>query len=70
MTGPILDRAAVAARLRIKPDSVTRYVNRGQCPPPDGRVGRAPWWFAATIEEWLPARPGPGRPRKPTATRP
>jgi len=65
MTGPILDRQAVADRLRIKPDSVTRYVNRGQCPEPDGKVGRAPWWYEATIDAWIAARPGHGgRPRK------
>jgi predicted DNA-binding transcriptional regulator AlpA len=64
MTGLILDRAAVAARLGIHPDSVTRYMHRGQCPPPDGHAGRSPWWHEATIEAWILGRPGPGRPRK------
>ncbi len=64
----ILDRAAVAARLGIHPDSVTRYINRGQCPEPDGRAGQSPWWHEATIYGWIANRPGRGagggRPRK------
>lgn len=60
MTGAILDRAAVAARLGIHPDSVTRYIHRGQCPTPDGRAGRSPWWHAATIDAWIANRPGRG----------
>jgi hypothetical protein len=56
----ILDRAAVAARLGIDPDSVTRYVHRKQMPAPDGRAGQSPWWYETTIAEWEPTRPGQG----------
>jgi predicted DNA-binding transcriptional regulator AlpA len=68
VTDAILDRAAVAERLGIHRDSVTRLINRGQCPEPDGRAGQAPWWYEATITAWIASRPGRGagggRPRK------
>lgn len=76
-----MDRAAVAARLGIHPDSVTRYLTETRAklkrdeqldpsdlPQPDGYAGKSPWWWPATIEAWVPARPpkgaGAGRPRK------
>ena len=68
MTSPILDRAALAARLGIHPDSITRYLARRWVPAPDGHAGRSPWWYKATIDAWEPTRPGQGagggRPRK------
>lgn len=70
VTGAILDRAAVAARLGIHPDSVTRYRKRRThpFPEPDGRAGQSDWWYEATIDAWIASRPGSGagggRPRK------
>jgi hypothetical protein len=58
-----LDRAAVAARFGIKAASAMRAVKRGSLPTPDGWIGREPWWWATTLDEWQ--RPGrTGRPRK------
>lgn len=58
-----LDRAAVAGRYGIAPDSVTRLVHRGDLPAPDGHLGRSPWWYAETLDGHQ--RPGrTGRPRK------
>lgn len=50
--------ADVAAHLGVRPGTVRAYVARGQMPPPDGRLGRTPWWWAASIQEWT--RPGQG----------
>jgi hypothetical protein len=67
-SGAILDRAAVAARLGIHPDSVTRYRRRPGFPEPDGRSGQSDWWYEATIFAYIASRPGSGagggRPRK------
>lgn len=52
MMAAMLDRAALAARLGITPASVTRAVNRGSLPPPDGHVGDSPWWWSTTIDAW------------------
>lgn len=70
MTAPTqLDRAAVAVRYGIKPGSVTTEVRRGSLPKPDGHIGRSPYWWASTLDEWQ--RPGrTGRPRKTTTTDP
>lgn len=49
--------ADVSARLGIKAHTWTAYVARGEAPPPDGRLGRTPWWYPATIDAWEKARP-------------
>lgn len=62
-TATQLDRAAVAARYGILPASVTREVQRGSLPEPDGYMARSPWWWSTTLDAWT--RPGrTGRPRK------
>jgi hypothetical protein len=38
---------------------VSKAVVRGSLPPPDGFVGRSPWWWSTTLDGW--ARPGRGR---------
>jgi predicted DNA-binding transcriptional regulator AlpA len=61
----LLDRAAVAARLGVHPDSITRYRGRGDFPEPDATFGRSPAWLPETIDAWQANRPGrTGRPRK------
>ena len=66
----ILDRAALAARLGIHPDSVTREVHRSQIPRPAGRIGHLPYWYEDDLAAWEKTRPGrgagAGRPRKET----
>ena len=70
-----LDTAAVAERLGISAASVRRYMmaDRAQYgfPPPDGHIGRSPWWWSTTIDKWGKQRPGKGagagRPRRTTA---
>lgn len=37
---------------------VSAYLARGRMPAPDGRLGRTPWWWAATIKAWRPREEG------------
>lgn len=55
-----MDRAAVARRAGLKVTSIDTYQRRGSIPPPDGMLGRSPWWWSSTIERWLADRPGVG----------
>lgn len=48
----------VADHLEVAEGTVRGYLSRGQIPGEDGRLGRTPWWWRSTIEEW--ARPGQG----------
>lgn len=57
----IVDRPMLAEKLGIDVESVTRYINRGGAPQPDGHMGGRPWWFEATVTEWIKQRPGRGR---------
>ena len=69
----VLDRAAVATRLGVEPESVTQYLYRTRqrltenrplriwdMPLPDGYIGQSPWWYESTIAAWLASRPGQG----------
>lgn len=63
MSGPppgILDIDSIAKLLGVTPKSVRGYVADGRAPEPNGRIGQSPWWFEATITEWLAKRPGSG----------
>lgn len=51
-------REDVAEFLGVRPDTVSSYVHRGHLPPPDGRLGRTPWWHPETVRAW--ERPGRG----------
>lgn len=68
MSGEQLAAADVAARLGISAESWRSYVSTGYGPPPDGRLGRTPWWKPETVDAWNASRPGQGagggRPRK------
>lgn len=55
-----MDRAAVAARCGFKAANIDTYQRRGSMPPPDGVLGRSPWWWSSTIERWIAERPGVG----------
>lgn len=50
--------AAVADHLGVTLSTVRAYRARGQMPPPDGILGRTPWWWSSTITGW--ERPGRG----------
>lgn len=54
----------VAERLGIKPGSLAT----ARLPEPDALIGQTRGWRPATIEAWIPTRPGRGvgggRPRK------
>lgn len=58
----------VALMLGVTPATVRSYSARGVMPPPDGYLGRTPWWRPGTIKAWRAQRPGQGvgggRPRK------
>lgn len=56
----ILGTSAVARMLGVKAATVRAYRQRGVLPPPDGVAGQSPWWWEATIREWVPTRPGRG----------
>ena len=55
-TDTLLDVAAVASRLEVKPSTVRSYHKRGQMPPADNYFGRSPVWKEATIENWSSQR--------------
>lgn len=68
-----LDIAAVAQLLGVTPETIMRYrvadrAAKYPFPQEDGKIGRTPWWWRETIEEWRKNRPGAGagagRPRK------
>lgn len=50
----------VAALLGVTTATVRSYAARGILPPPDGRLGRTPWWKRGTITAWQKTRPGQG----------
>jgi hypothetical protein len=52
-----LNREAVAHRIGVKPDTLSRY----KLPPPDAMIGTVRGWLPETIDEWNAARPGRGR---------
>lgn len=55
-----LDRAAVAAKCGLAVTSIDTYQRRGSIPPPDGVIGRSPWWWSSTISAWMETRPSVG----------
>ena len=63
-----LSAADVAILLGLKAATIAAYRRDQLMPPADGMLGRTPWWFRDTIEEWWASRPGRGayggRPRK------
>jgi hypothetical protein len=61
IAGDQLDIAGVARLAGVNPRSISRYRLRGAIPEPDGYLGRSPWWWRPTIEEWLATRPSSGR---------
>ena len=72
MAGKQLTVRDVAARIGVAPGRVRAMLTvarrrraagqpaTGHIPEPDGVLGGAAWWWAATIEAWIPTRPGPG----------
>ena len=68
----MLDRAAVATILGVKPKSVSQYLTESKgegryakhpFPKPDGYVGRGPWWYREREDEirvWAASRRGQG----------
>lgn len=55
-----LTTAEVAARLGVKPSTVSGYHSRRLMPEPDGHLGRTVWWWESTIDAWNKDRPGLG----------
>ena len=58
--GRQLSTQDVAARLGVKPATVSGYRHRGRLPKPDGKLGKTVWWWESTIDAWQAARPGQG----------
>jgi hypothetical protein len=69
---PVLDRAAVAALIGVRPKTISQYlVESGPegryadhpFPAPDGRIGRGPYWLRKRekeIRKWAETRAGQG----------
>lgn len=59
-----LSRQEVADLAGIKAHSIDAYQKRGVMPPPDGRLGRSPYWLESTVRRWVAnRRVGPGKPK-------
>lgn len=60
MTAPSPDdqltTADVAELAGLEPGTIKRYRYRGSIPPPDGWLGRTPWWRRDTVDRWLEER--------------
>lgn len=54
----LLTMPDIAQMLGVKQVTIRVYLHRGQMPPPDGRLGRTPWWERETIETWARERKG------------
>lgn len=48
--------ADVAQAAGVSHSTLRSYLAREQMPAPTGRLGRTPYWDAATIQPWLDAR--------------
>jgi predicted DNA-binding transcriptional regulator AlpA len=46
----------VAARVGVKPDTISAYKARHQMPAPAGYLGRTPYWDRAAIDKWAAER--------------
>ncbi len=51
-----LSRTEVAARIGVKPDTLSRY----KLPEPDAMISTTRGWLPATIDTWNASRPGKG----------
>jgi len=49
-----LDMVATAAGLSAA--SLTEYIRRGTCPPPQIQLGRSPMWSRSVVSHWLSTR--------------
>lgn len=54
---PQVTSTEAAALAGVAPDTWSSYVSRGQAPAPDGRLGRTPWWWESTVQDWVAQRP-------------
>lgn len=69
---PVLDRAAVAALIGVRPKTISQYLVESKppgryqdhpFPAPDGYIGRGPYWLRRReqdIRKWAESRPGQG----------
>lgn len=64
MTSDRLSMAELADLMGISYASLRRVRLRGVVPEPDGMDGPHPYWYRATAEKYLAARPRRGRPRR------
>ena len=51
-----LSRSEVAARIGVKPDTLSRY----KLPEPDATIGSVRGWLPETVDAWNAQRPGKG----------
>ena len=71
---PYMGTDEVADRIGVTAATIRVYLKRSRkrlaegmelrpqdLPLPDITINRSPAWRTSTIEEWVPARPGPGR---------
>ena len=70
-TGPGSDQLTfegVSAVVGLPVKTLRTYGTRKTLPAPDGYLGRTPWWYRSTIQQWVRERPlrgqrGRGRPK-------
>jgi hypothetical protein len=59
---PVYTQTMIAALAGLGENTIRVYRSRGDFPPPDGKVGNVPWWYADTVTSWLAGRRKPGNP--------
>jgi hypothetical protein len=60
-----LDLRAFAARAGVAYNTLRGWRSSGRprgnpIPPPDGVIGRSPWWYGVTVAAWCERRTGKG----------
>jgi predicted DNA-binding transcriptional regulator AlpA len=65
----ILTTEQVARRIGIATSSLRTYRTRGRFIPPDGMLGKTPYWSSVRVDEWQKTqRRKRGRPTKKAST--
>ena len=49
----LLDAEQAASVAGLTPNTFQNYRFSGRAPKPDGRLGRKPYWWRTTIEDWM-----------------
>lgn len=58
----ILTQSAIATHTGLSKANIKTLRSRGNFPNPDGTIAGQPVWHITTVDAWLEARPGTGKP--------